>query len=141
VTPEAERFIEKARQCLADAKLNETLVPRIAAREAYLAAFHAAEALVFERTRKIARTHRGLRSEFARLTRGDSSIDRIVSQFLGRGYELKSMADYGTGQESIVSERTASAAIKSAGEFIDLVSGLLDGANTSPNPPAPRPAS
>jgi len=52
VTPEAGRFLEKARQCLADALAYQPIVPRIAAREAYLAAFHAAEALIYERARK-----------------------------------------------------------------------------------------
>jgi len=46
MTPEAARYLDKARQCLADAVLYQPLVPRIAGREAYLAAFHAAEALV-----------------------------------------------------------------------------------------------
>jgi uncharacterized protein (UPF0332 family) len=70
VTPEAARFLEKARQCLADAMLYQPLVPRIAGREAYLAAFHAAEALLYERTGNIARTHRGLRAQFARIAQG-----------------------------------------------------------------------
>jgi len=60
VTPEAARFLDKARQCLADAVLYQPLVPRIAGREAYLAAFHAAEALLHDRTGKIAKTHRSI---------------------------------------------------------------------------------
>ena len=64
--PETAQFLDKAHECLADATRYQLLVPRIAGREAYLAAFHAAEALLFERTRKIAKTHRGLRAQFAR---------------------------------------------------------------------------
>lgn len=60
MTPEAARFLAKARECLADAVLYQLLVPRIAGREAYLAAFHAAEALFYERTGNIAKTHRGV---------------------------------------------------------------------------------
>jgi len=71
VTPEAARFLDKARQCLADGVRYQPLVPRIAGREAYLAAFHAAQALLYERTGKIARTHRGLRAQFARITRDE----------------------------------------------------------------------
>jgi uncharacterized protein (UPF0332 family) len=56
--------------------LYQPLVPRIAGREAYLAAFHAAEALLYERTAKIAKTHRGLRAEFARLSKDEPCIDR-----------------------------------------------------------------
>jgi uncharacterized protein (UPF0332 family) len=60
VTPEAARFPVKARECLAGAELYQPLVPHIAGREAYLAAFHAAEALLYERTGNIAKTHRGV---------------------------------------------------------------------------------
>jgi uncharacterized protein (UPF0332 family) len=84
VTPEASRFLDKARLCLADATLYQPIVPRIAGREAYLAAYHAAEALIFERTGKIAKTHRGLRAQFARLARDEPSIDQAISEFLGR---------------------------------------------------------
>ena len=93
MTPEAARYLDKARQCLADAVLYQPLVPRIAGREAYLAAFHAAEALIYERTGKISKTHRGLRAQFACITRGDSRVDRVLSEFLGQAYELKSLAD------------------------------------------------
>jgi hypothetical protein len=41
-------------------------LPHIAALEAYLAVFHAAEANIFEHTGKVAKTHRGVRSEFTR---------------------------------------------------------------------------
>lgn len=66
MTPEAERYFTEGRECLKDARLYLELVPRVGAREAYLAAYHAAEALVFERTGKIAKTHRGIRTEFLR---------------------------------------------------------------------------
>jgi hypothetical protein len=71
--PEAADYLGKARQCLDDAKQIAAATPlhHIVAREAYLAAYHAAEAYLFERTGKAARTHRGLRSEFGRLARGD----------------------------------------------------------------------
>lgn len=100
-------------------------MPRIAGREAYLAAFHAAEALVFERTGKVAKTHRGLRSEFARLTRGDVRVSRLVSEFLGQAYELKSMADYGVGEEAVVSVPVAAAAIENATRFVACIAGIL----------------
>jgi uncharacterized protein (UPF0332 family) len=102
VTPEAARFLDKARLSLADATLYQPIVPRIAGREAYLAAYHAAEALIFERTGKIAKTHRGLRAQFALLAR-DVSIDQAIWEILGQAYELKSLADYGTGTEAEIS--------------------------------------
>ena len=107
MTPEAARLLDKARLCLADATLYQQIVPRIAGREAYLAAYHAAEALIFERTGKIAKTHRGLRAQFARLARDEPSIDQAISEFPGRAYELKSLADHGTGTEAEISAATA----------------------------------
>jgi uncharacterized protein (UPF0332 family) len=125
VTPEAGRFLEKARQCLADAVVYQPLVPRIAGREAYLAAFHAAEALVYERTGKIAKTHRGLRAQFARIVKDEPSVDKPISEFLGRAYELKSLADYGTGSEAAISFKTANSAVETATRFVDCIASLL----------------
>ena len=53
MTPEAERSLEKANECLsiARAELGINLSSE-AGRNAYLAAFHAARALIFERTGK-----------------------------------------------------------------------------------------
>jgi uncharacterized protein (UPF0332 family) len=121
VTPEASRFLDKVRQCPADAVLYQPLVPRIAGREAYLAAFHAAQALIWERTGKIAKTHRGLRAQFARLTRDEPRIDQALA---GPAYELKSMSDYGTGAEASISAATAEAAIATAGRFIGSIVGF-----------------
>jgi uncharacterized protein (UPF0332 family) len=127
VTPEAARFIDKARECLRDAVLYQPLVPRIAGREAYLAAFHAAEALLYERTGTIARTHRGLRAQFARIAKDEPRIDQPMAEFLGRAYELKSLADYGTGQESSISVSTARTAVETATRFVDCIAEPLTG--------------
>jgi uncharacterized protein (UPF0332 family) len=128
VTPEAARYLDKARQCLRDAVVYRPLVPRIAAREAYLAAFHAAEALLHDRTGKVAKTHRGLRAQFARIAKDEPRIDQSVSEFLARAYELKSLADYGTGTEANISLATASVAVETATRFVDCVASLIEGA-------------
>jgi uncharacterized protein (UPF0332 family) len=125
VTPETARFLDKARQCLADAVLYQPLVPRIAGREAYLAAFHAAQALHYERSGKIAKTHRGLRAQFALIVKDEPKIDQPVAEFLGRAYELKSLADYGTGTEASISFATAKAAVETATLFVDCIADLL----------------
>ena len=93
--PEAADYLGKARQCLDDAKQIAAATPlhHIVAREAYLAAYHAAEAYLFERTGKAAKTHRGLRSEFGRLARGDPRIGREFLTFLAEGCEDKSNAE------------------------------------------------
>ena len=125
MTPEAARFLDKARQCLEDAVLYQPLVARIAGREAYLAAYNAAEALVFERTGKAAKTHRGLRAQFALIAKNEPNIDQTLSEFLGRAYELKSMSDYGTGPEATISPATAKAAIETAARFVDFIASLM----------------
>ena len=102
-----------------------TTVARIAGREAYLAAFHAAEALIFERTGKFAKTHRRLRAQFARLAKDETGIDQSLTEFLGRAYELKSLADYGTGVEASISSATANAAVATATGFVERIAGLL----------------
>jgi uncharacterized protein (UPF0332 family) len=92
------------------------------AREAYLAAFHAVEAYLFDRTGKPAKTHRGLRSEFGRLARNDPRIDREFLTFLAEAYEYKSIADYGVGPLShSVTAEGARSAIDTAARLIDCI--------------------
>jgi uncharacterized protein (UPF0332 family) len=60
---ETTDYLAKARTTLADARQIAALpLPHIAAREPYLAVFHAAEAYIFEQTGKVAKTHRGVRA-------------------------------------------------------------------------------
>jgi uncharacterized protein (UPF0332 family) len=60
VKPETGRFLEKARRCLEHARAILTIgLGEEAGRGAYLAGFQAAQALIFERTGKSAKTYRG----------------------------------------------------------------------------------
>lgn len=96
MTPEAAQELAAARRHLSDAKAIAGLdIACVAAREASLAAFHAAQAVLHDRTGNIVKTHRGLRTEFARLARTEPNIDPTFSRFLVNAYELKSVADYG----------------------------------------------
>jgi uncharacterized protein (UPF0332 family) len=65
-----------------------------AGRSAYMAAYHAAVALISARTSKSPKTHSGTRSEFARLAREEPGISREHVSLLGWSYELKNVADY-----------------------------------------------
>ena len=58
MTPEAARFLQNAENHLerGHTRLGVHL-SEDAARAAYLAAFHAAQAVIFERTGKVAKTH------------------------------------------------------------------------------------
>lgn len=126
MTPEAGQALKTARRHLADARAVVTLgITYIAGREAYLAAYHAAEAFLHHRTGKIAKTHRGLRTEFARLAQSEPRIDPEFVRFLANAYEIKSVADYGAEPEANVSMEQASLTIETAGRLIDCIAGLI----------------
>jgi hypothetical protein len=79
---------------------------RDAGRNAYLAAFHAAQALIAERTGRDAKTHKGVHTQFARLTQNEPSLGRELRQFLVQAYDLKSVADYGLGPDTARAARS-----------------------------------
>ena len=127
--PEAANYLDKARHCLNGAKTVASAgLPDIAAREAYLAAFHAAEAYIFEHTDKAAKTHRGVRSQFNRLAQREPGIAREFLTFLAEGYEFKTIADYGIGPAiDTISTEDAASAIETAGLLIETIAELLAG--------------
>jgi len=72
VTPEANEHFDKARQCLICARtILAAGIGECAGGNAYLAASHAAQALIAERAGKDAKTHKGVHAQFARLTRNE----------------------------------------------------------------------
>jgi len=124
---ETADYLAKARVTLADAqKIAAIPLPHIAAREAYISVFHAAEAYIFERTNKVAKTHRGVRSEFARLARNEPRIARDLVTFLGAAYQFKTRADYAVGSAAApLSVDEVSAALATAARFITIIAELL----------------
>ena len=124
---ETADYLAKTRATFADAQQIAALpLPHVAGREAYYAAFHAAEAYIFEHTGKVATTHKGVRSEFARLARRESRIDRELTRFLATAYQLKATADYGIGPTAApITADEAAAAIATASRFIDIITQVL----------------
>ena len=119
-------YLDKSRELLDEANA----ILRIdfyeaAGRTAYLAGFHAAQALIFETSGRIYKSHSGVHSEFSRLVKDDPRVDDDLRAFLGRTYSLKAIADYETGPGSHVSAESARDAIATARRFIDLIAGLL----------------
>jgi uncharacterized protein (UPF0332 family) len=98
VTPEADCILQKAEKHLErgyvmlGVGLNDD-----AGRAAYLAAFHAAQAVIFERTGKVVKTHRGVQSEFLQLTKDDPGFTPDQRIFLSQAYNFKAVADYDIG--------------------------------------------
>jgi uncharacterized protein (UPF0332 family) len=126
VTPEAAEHLDKAREALSKARgLLDVMHYSDEPRAAYLAGFHAAQALISERTGQIAKSHSGVRSTFARLVKDDPQVDRALVRFLGRAYRFKEIADYGTGPQAVVTVSEAQEAIASARQFVDRITSLL----------------
>jgi uncharacterized protein (UPF0332 family) len=123
-------YLGKARNALKEARAVAKIeLSEAAGRAAYHCAFHAASAYIFDRTGKIAKTHRGVRSEFSRLAKDDPLIEPELSAFLARAYELKSVADYGVGSEVGVTMAEAADAITNAEHFLDRVASVLTAAS------------
>jgi uncharacterized protein (UPF0332 family) len=126
VTPEALDHIEKARHCLARARtILAADVPEVAGREAYLAAFHAAQALICDGTGRAPKTHAGTHTLFAQLTKSEPQIDAELRQFLPRSYDMKAVADYDVGANIEVPKEDAASAIETAARFIEVIDNLL----------------
>jgi uncharacterized protein (UPF0332 family) len=132
LTPEAVGFLDKARKLLADAEimlgagLNDA-----AGRTAYLAGFHSAQALIFERVRKVFKSHRGVQSEFLRLTTDEPRVAGELRSFLSRSYNLKAIADYETGPGSEISPERAIEAVAVGKRFVAQLAELV-AASTAP---------
>jgi len=128
VTPEAKDYLDKARDDLDDArKIAGIPLAKVAARSAYYAAFHAAEAFIIERSGKVAKTHSGVRTEFARLLKDTPGAERALLTFLAQAYKYKEIVDYGVGYGVVVTDAEANDAIDAAARFIERVTALLTG--------------
>lgn len=103
----------------------ETRVFLAKAHEDLRAAFHAAEALISERTGKIPKTHAGVHSEFARLIKDGTASDRPLSSFLIQAYKHKQMCDYGPTVSEEQSLEASIAALPAAVEFVARVEVLI----------------
>ncbi len=124
--PEAADYLDKARNDLEDArKIAMIGLARVAARCAYYAAFHASEAFIVENTGKIAKTHSGVRAEFARLAKDMPEIDKSFPKFLAKAYLYKEISDYGVGPGAGVTMADANDAITNATQFVDAMAALL----------------
>lgn len=93
-----------------------------AGREAYLAAFHAALALIVARTGREPKTHKGTHVEFARAAL-EAGVEAATATFLGRSYRLKTVSDYEARSALTMDE--AQTALDDASRFVEAVAKLL----------------
>jgi uncharacterized protein (UPF0332 family) len=116
MTPEVGEHLDKARECLLRAKIILGAgVGEDAGRDAYLAAFPAAQALILARSGKVVKTHQGVHRLFAQLAKNKAKL-REFSRFL---------ADYELGPGAAVPLDRASAAINMAERFVDRAAEIL----------------
>ncbi|MGO9740271.1 MAG: HEPN domain-containing protein, partial [Roseiarcus sp.] len=98
-------FLEKSHELLEQAEtMLRVDLHEAAGRTAYLAGFHAAQALIFERDDRVLKTHRGVQRELGRLVKDDAGFDIELRAFLSRTYNLKAIADYESGPGSKISQ-------------------------------------
>ena len=130
--PQSAAFLEKAQTLLTEAEtMLKVDLTDAAGRTAYLAGFHAAQALIFETHSRVFKTHSGVRSEFARLAKDDPRVDDELRGFLGYAYQLKEIADYESGPGSKVTADAARAAFQTARHFVACVTALIQNDHTS----------
>lgn len=115
----ADRSSSKARIVLGVGLFDE------AGRLACYAMFHAAQALICERTDRIAKTHKGANSQFHRLTRTETGLDPQLLRDLSNAYRLEGSADYETGSGALVPREEATDAITAPERFVSPVRQLL----------------
>ncbi len=124
--PETERFLEKARKLLEEAEAILTLrLGDAVGRTAYLAGFHAAQALIFERRDVVPKSHRGVHGQFSALARDEPRLDAILRSFLTQAYKLKAVADYDTGPEADIPVAEAEQALATARRFVAVLETLI----------------
>ncbi len=78
------------------------------------------------RSGKIAKTHRGVRSEFSRLAKDDPRVEVDLKSFLAEAYKYKELGDYGVKTGVIITMQIAEDTIKTARRFIACVAEILN---------------
>jgi uncharacterized protein (UPF0332 family) len=126
VKVETASYLEKAQTLLGEAEaIFDIHLNEAAGRTAYLAAFHAAQAFIFEHTGKTPKTHSGVHTEFLRLTKDDPRLAPDLRIFLSQSYNLKAIADYETGPRSKVSVELATMTIETGKNFVARIAELV----------------
>jgi uncharacterized protein (UPF0332 family) len=71
------------------------------------------------------KTHRGVQSEFHRLTQNEPSIEAELRAFLSRAYTFKTIADYDLGSSITTTEADARLAIETAARFVERLRAII----------------
>ena len=136
MTPETLDFLAAADRAVSNARSVLAIdIPDQAARLAYYAQFHAAQALIFERTGTIARTHRGVDTQFHKQSKGEPGLSPGLAGELSAPYRYKERADYETGSAAApITQANASDAIATAERFVADIRHVLASAPAQSGP-------
>jgi uncharacterized protein (UPF0332 family) len=108
----ADRSLDNARRVLAIDIADQ------AARLAYYAQFHAAQALIFEQTGKVAKTHKGVDRQFHKLIRVHQNAPADLAAKLSASYYFKDIADYDASGTTSITAHQAIDVIAIAEAFV-----------------------
>jgi len=129
---ETAQFIAFAREMLQRADQMMTLrLNDDVGRAAYLASFHVAQAVIFEREGRVLKTHKGVQTEFNRIMKDDPRVDMKLAGFVARSYKFKTVADYGFDAIGHPTDEAAREALTEAIRFFDHFVAVL---SPSPGP-------
>jgi uncharacterized protein (UPF0332 family) len=135
--PQSAQFLKKADSLLIEAdKVLSVGLNEAAGRTAYLAGFHAAQALIYEHLGRALKTHNGVQTEFLQLTKDVNRIDERLRTFISRSYNLKAIADYETGPDAHLEPERAAEAIAEGKLFVAHVTKMVASISTAPAPTA-----
>ena len=125
MSPESLDYLGTAERILREAEVFfEEGHNEVAAREAYLAAFSAARAVVFEKTGEAPKTHSGTRTALAKLMHEGLSLDQKFLNFLAQGFEQKVDTDYGA--RTPIEDSEAEAALEIAHDLLATARRILN---------------
>jgi uncharacterized protein (UPF0332 family)/predicted nucleotidyltransferase len=114
-----------ARESLDTAKATLRIdLPHVAARESYMAVYHAAQALIFARTGAAPKTHSGVNARFNDVARHLPGLPRDLVDFVNGAYKFKERADYHTGEP--IGRSEAEAALGAARRTVAAIASMLE---------------
>jgi uncharacterized protein (UPF0332 family) len=125
MTPESSVFLAADRAASNARRVLAIDIPDQAARLAYYAQFHAAQALIFERTATNAKTHKGVDSLFHKLARSEPALPPGLAAALSAAYRFKEAADYDADAAALITTADARDAITTAEHFIAAIRRTL----------------
>ena len=124
MTPETAQFLGKARKLLQEAEAM-LRIERCGGPHGLSGRVPRRKAFISEKTGRTVKTHKGVHTEFQRLTKDDSKLAPELRVFLSHAYNLKAVADYETGPNAEVSAEEAAQALAQAKRFVGHFAGLL----------------